>query len=201
MYTEQTGHPLINRLRRKSLSNEQMKVLLATTRELQEYRTLHQVSSVILHTGVTCIDLVSTRWTDVNFVRRRMVIRKHGASWPRYIPFGHRTEQMLIELRSHTEPSGYVLGKSGWTTLSHARKQWRLVCEEIGIEAASMWVLRGTFIRQWIDARLCMDSLGRILGVTSYFANDNDRRGPEELFGIDARFQERFEKCLYDFRP
>ena len=164
--------------------------------EADHSQGLFEVASVITNTGIRPQDLERLRWNDVNFIRRRMVLKTLRHGWPRYVAFGQHTMQLLISRRERRAGSDYVLGNSMWKTQFAVRSQLQVACRTLGVEGANLRVLRWTFMKRWLDAGLCTHSLARILGHRSYFEVGEDGLGPEQRFEVDSRLQERLEESL-----
>ncbi len=150
---------------RRVLSLDELRLALAISAREPNLRDLHDLMTIISTTGIRPGELRELRWTDVDSIRRRVVIGKNSKSgYLRYVPFGRRTYQMLEGRRERGPDMEYVFGKSPRAFLVRCSRQLWKVSETIGVEHISLRALRNTFFVRWVQSGKSLDALCLISG-------------------------------------
>ena len=149
----------------RALSLEELRLILAISRNEPNLRDLHDVLMIVSNTGIRSRQLGELRWADIDTQRRRFVVgRNSPRAYEHYVRFGARTHQMLEARREREPDTEYVFGTSPRAFLARCSRQLRTVSETVGIEHISLSVLRSTFFLRWVLSRKSLDALLMISG-------------------------------------
>jgi len=180
---------------RRVLSLDELRRILAISAEEPNLRDLHDLMTIISTTGIRTGELRELRWTDVDSIRRRVVIGKNSKSgYLRYVPFGRRTYQMLEARRERGPDLEYVFGKSPRAFLVRSSRQLWKVSETIGVEHISLSALRNTFFVRWVQSGKSIDALCLISGHR--LRQVEVHLSWEDRLAIAARHQAQLEEEL-----
>jgi integrase len=129
-----------------TLSHDQLSRILDLSEVDQSMRDLHEVVTILSNTGIRAGELRQLRWADIDFYGRKLVIVHTKKSFVSSVRLGPQTLRIL-ELRREREPEAeYVLGNSPRALLVRVSRQFRTVCDGIGVSGVSLHVLRRTFL-------------------------------------------------------
>jgi len=155
---------------RRVLTPTQLHRLLEFCANDQSLRDLHDVVAIISNTGLRPGELARLRWQDVDLEHGKIVISQSKLRNSRYVPFGVKTEEILIARRERSPDSEFVLGRFPVRMLARINHQLKIVCEKVGLGNISLIVLRHTFAARWVDCGGDLVVLKMICGWTSYSA-------------------------------
>src|SRR5690606_17299400 len=142
-------------------------------RELEhEY---YSVWATALLTGCRSGELWALQWTDVDFERRVITIRKSyngrmksikstkTGHW-RDVPINEQLETLLKELKLQTASTGFVLPRISSWTRGEAAGVLRGFCVAIGIREIHFHALRACFAVQCLEAGLGIATVMKLGG-------------------------------------
>jgi hypothetical protein len=129
-----------------TLSHDQLSRIMDLLEKDQSMRDLHEVVTILSSTGIREGELRRLRWADVDFHGHKLVIVDSKGSSVRSVPLRPQTIQIL-EMRREREPAAeYVLGKAPRGFLDRVSRQFRSVCDGIGVSGVTLHLLRRTFL-------------------------------------------------------
>jgi len=174
-----------NNRRLRILSDEKEVELLTS---LEGNDLIRSIVIVALNTGLRRGEIFSLKWTDVDFQRGRLVIRKTKASKERFVPMNATVKELLRSiprlLSDYVFPSPKTVGR-----LTDIKKSFRGAVDMAGIENLRFHDLRHTFATRLADAGTDAYTLMEIMGhadlkttmIYVHASGDASRRAVEKL--------------------
>jgi len=174
-----------NNRRLRVLSDEEEVDLLAT---LEGNDLIRCIVIVALNTGLRRGEIFSLKWSDVDFQRRRLIIRKTKASKERFVPMNATVRELLLSLprllTDYVFPSPKTEGR-----LTDIKKSFRSAVDLAEVENLRFHDLRHTFATRLADAGTDAYTLMEIMGhadlkttmIYVHASGDAGRRAVEKL--------------------
>lgn len=135
----------------KILSDTQLSQLLILSAEHPGMLDLHDVLQIVLGTGIRVSELSELRWTDVDFLHQKLSITANSGN-VRNVPLDLETLRVLDERHRHQPESEYVLGASPRAALNRVSRKLVTLSISLGIDRASLRMLRSTFIERLLSS-------------------------------------------------
>lgn len=177
-----------NNRRLRVLSDEEEAGLLAA---LEESDLIRSIVIIALNTGLRRGEIFSLKWSDVDFQRGRLIVRKTKASKERFVPINTTVRNLLQSLprllSDYVFPSPKTIGR-----LTDIKKGFRKAVDLAGIENLHFHDLRHTFATRLADAGIDAYTLMQIMGhadlkTTMIYVHASGEAGLRAVEKLDAR--------------
>lgn len=148
---------------------------------------------VALNTGLRRGEIFSLKWSDVDFQRGRLVVRKTKASKERFVPMNATVRELLQSiprlLTDYVFPSPKTAGR-----LTDIKKSFRSAVDLAAIENLRFHDLRHTFATRLADAGTDAYTLMEIMGhadlkTTMIYVHASGEAGRRAVEKLDAKRQ------------
>lgn len=177
-----------NNRRLRVLSDEEEGELLTT---LAGNDLIRSIVIVALNTGLRRGEIFSLKWSDVDFQRGRLTIRKTKASKERFVPMNATVRELMHSLphllSDYVFPSPKTVGR-----LTDIKKGFRGAVNMAGIENLRFHDLRHTFATRLADAGTDAYTLMEIMGhadlkTTMIYVHASGEAGRRAVEKLDAK--------------
>jgi integrase len=179
-----------NNRRLRVLSDAEESELLA---KLKGKDLLRSIVIFALHTGMRRGEIFDLQWADVDFERRRLIVRKTKASKERFVPMNATVSELL---RSLPRPLSEYVFASPHTAgrLTDIKKGFRSAALKAEIENLRFHDLRHTFATRLADAGTDAYTLMEILGhadikTTMIYVHASAEAGRSAVEKLDTKWQ------------
>lgn len=176
-----------NRRLRVLSDEEEVKLLTA----LEGNDLTRSIVIVALNTGLRRGEIFSLKWSDVDFQRGRLIIRKTKASKERFVPMNATVRELLQSLprllSDYVFPSPKTVGR-----LTDIKKGFRGAVAAAGIDNLRFHDLRHTFATRLADAGTDAYTLMEIMGhadlkTTMIYVHASGEAGRRAVEKLDAK--------------
>ena len=144
-----------------------------------------------LHTGMRVEEMLSLRWTDVNFEDNAIILRDTKKGDDDIVPMNATVVKQLSRLK---QKSDYVICKPDGTRYRDIRKAWNRIIKKAKIKNCTPYILRHTFattlVRHGVDL-LTVKELGRWsdLKLVERYAHVSEDYRTRVVNILDERFR------------
>jgi len=146
------------------------------------YPVLRSIINVAVHTGMRLQEILSLRWTQVNFAEMMITAERTKSGKPRTIPLNAALYDELLSLRSLDGRSPYVFPnpKTG-KPLTTVKTAFGAACRRAGISGLRFHDLRHTFGSRLVERGADIETVRSLLGhasivVTQRYVHSTDER-------------------------
>jgi integrase len=146
------------------------------------YPVLRSIISVAVHTGMRLQEILSLRWTQVNFAEMMLTAERTKSGKSRTIPLNAALHGEFLRLRSLDGQSPYVFPnpKTG-KPLTTVKTAFVATCRRAGISGLRFHDLRHTFGSRLVEKGADIETVRSLLGhasivVTQRYVHSTDER-------------------------
>ena len=155
--------------RHRWLSNDE---LLRLTKALDEHPNQKSANAIRLQllTGSRIGEILTARWTDINFERGVWTKPSHHTKQKRteHLPLSNVAQELLLNLRESTPSSDFLFpGKNPEKPICDLKKFWRSIMATSKIENYRIHDNRHTHASQLVSSGMSLAIVGRLLGHTN----------------------------------
>jgi integrase len=152
-----------NNQRMRVLSFEEEKKLFE---QLLKNKLLSNIVLVALHTGMRRGEIFGLEWQDIDFPRKRLLVRKTKSSIERYVPMNATVRTTFAQIR---RMNGYVFESPRTGEKLHdVKKSFRKAVKDAGIDNFRFHDLRHTFATRLADNGVDAYVLRQMLGHADF---------------------------------
>jgi len=147
------------------LTKEEVNILLKNADS-----NFYPILMTFLYTGLRKNELINLEWSDIDFQRRKIKVRKKGYWNPkgteRDIPINKKLFEALKELKSKSD-SRYVFGKGDKKCSNKLRERLMVLTKKCGLpDVTKLHSLRHTFASHLVMSGVDLATVQKILGHT-----------------------------------
>jgi integrase len=165
--------PFTEKKRERFLSQDEFKRLYESIDELDRFGVIGTFQAgairLLTLTGCRLNEILSLRWSCVDFENRRLLIEEHKTDnrGAKAIPLNSSALGILAAL-SRSENNAWVfVGKDGIGHIVNLQKPWNRVRRHAGLEGVRLHDLRHSFASAAISAGISLPVIGAMLGHKS----------------------------------
>lgn len=145
------------------LTTDQIHALQTEMANQPGLRDLHDVTAIMLGTGIRGSELAAARWSDIDFANGVLRINSPKSPGDRQVYLDDGILAILKARRERESVTDSVLGPKPEMVLIRAKRQFRAVCGAVGIQGASFHTLRTSFAAHMLKRGMPVFALSQLL--------------------------------------